>query len=89
MTTTTDVATAPPRRVAPALLGLFVVLQVLSNLVLPGLGIAFVALLWWRRARQTRPFVVVLVVVAVLSAAFLAVAVADVVLGPTVGYEFG
>lgn len=89
MTTTTDVATAPPRRLAPALLGLLVVLQVLSNLVLPGLGIAFMALLWWRRARQNRPFVVVLIVVAVLSAAFLAVAVADVVLGPTVGYQFG
>jgi len=88
MTTTTDVDTAPPRRVAPALLGTFVVLQVLSNLVLPGLGIAFVALLWWRRARASRPFVVALVAVAVLSAAFLAVAIADVVWGPEVGYQF-
>ncbi|WP_267421974.1 MULTISPECIES: hypothetical protein [unclassified Curtobacterium] len=89
MTMTTDADTAPSRRVAPALLGLSVVLQVLSNLVFPGLGIAFVALLWWRRARLTRPFVVVLIVVAVLSAAFLAVAVADVVWGPQVGYHFG
>jgi hypothetical protein len=89
MTTTTEAGTAPPRRVAPALLGVFVVLQVLSNLVLPGLGIAFVALLWWRRARLTRPFVVVLIVVAVLSAAHLAVAIADVVSGPQVGYQFG
>jgi hypothetical protein len=89
MTTTTDVDTVPPRRVAPALLGLLVVLQVLSNLVLPGLGIAFMALLRWRRARLTRPFVVVLVAVTVLSAAHLAVAIADVVWGPQVGYEFG
>jgi len=74
--------------VAPALLGTLVVLQVLSNFVLPGLGIAFVALLWWRRARTSRPFVVVLIVVAVLSAAFLAVATADVVMGPEVGYQF-
>ena len=89
MTTTTDVDTAPPRRVAPALLGVLVLLQVLSNLVLPGLGISFVALLWWRRARLTRSFGVVLIVVAVLSAAFLAVAVADVLWGPQVGYQFG
>jgi hypothetical protein len=89
VTTTTDHQDGAKRRVAPALLSVVVVLQVLSNLVVPGLGIAFLALLWWRRARRTRTFVVVLIVVAVLSAAFLGAAVADVVLGPAVGYRFG
>ncbi|WP_139200658.1 hypothetical protein [Curtobacterium sp. MMLR14_010] len=89
MTMTTDHQDVPTRRAAPALLVLFVVLQVLSNLVVPGLGIAFPALLWWRRARASRPFVVVLVVVAVLSAAFLAATIADFVWGPTVSSQFG
>jgi len=76
-------------RVRPALLAVLILLQALSNAVVPGLGLAFLALLLWRPARRSRAFVATLIVVATMSAVLLASVIAEFVGGPTVGYSFG
>lgn len=71
------------------LLGLALIAQLGSNFVLPGLGIAFLAVLFrtsWFGGRSDR---IVLAVGAALSAAYLAVPIIDGLAPPTVGYQFG
>lgn len=75
-------------RVRPALLAALILVQALSNLVVPGLGIAFLVLLLWGPGRRSRFFVAMLIVLAALSAVFLAGVVADFLAGPRVGYSF-
>lgn len=77
------------RRVRPALLAVLILVQALSNAVVPGLGLAFLVLLSWRPARRSRAFVAVLVVVAILSAVLLVSVIAEFVEGPEVGSSFG
>lgn len=74
-------------RVPPVVLALLLLAQVLSSVVLPGSGLLFMALLSWRRARRSKAFVAVLLVVAVLNVVLLVGMVADVVWGPAVGYR--
>ena len=75
-------------RVRPVVLALLLLAQVVSTLALPGSGLLFLSLLSWRRARRSRVFVVVLLVVAVLNVVFLGGMVIDAVWGPGVGYRF-
>ena len=70
-------------------LGIVLLVQLASNFALPGLGIVFLGLLfvpaWFGRGVDR----VVLAIGAVLSAAYLAVALIDGIAGSTVGYHFG
>lgn len=75
--------------IRPPLVALTLLAQVLSNLLLPGLGLVFVALLSWSRIRASKPLVVGLLLVGVLSVLFLVGVMADVVWGPQVGASFG
>ncbi|WP_420364449.1 hypothetical protein AAEP80_11120 [Curtobacterium sp. L3-7] len=69
------------------LLGAVLLAQLASNFVLPGLGLVFLGLLFvpaWFGARTDR---IVLAIGAVLSAAYLAVALIDGISGPAVGFQ--
>ncbi len=71
------------------LLGTVLLAQLASNLVLPGVGIAFLGLLFvlgWFGSRADR---IVIGIGALVSGSYLAVALLDGVTGPTVGYQFG
>ncbi|OIH93446.1 hypothetical protein [Curtobacterium sp. MCBA15_001] len=71
------------------LLGVVLLAQLASNLLLPGLGLVFLGLLLvsaWFGGRADR---IVLVIGAVLSVASLAVALIDGILSPAVGFQLG
>lgn len=71
------------------LLGAVLLAQLASNFVLPGLGVAFLGLLFvpgWFGGRAER---IVIAIGALAGVSYLAIALLDGVTGPSVGYHFG